>query len=284
MDYFDRLLNENKIEVKAECDDSGVNNANSVCGCKTNEGVSRESETCDPEAVGQKKFDLRLLIGLLDIFVAIPLTFVICYLSGDRKMYITSIIILVLAMLPFFISFERKKYDARMLALLSVLTAVTIVSRIAFAFIPAFVPMAGFIIIVAMNFGPQAGFMCGSIGMIVSNMLFGQGPWTPWQMFGYGLIGLFAGLLYKAGIISEKHLIRSSIISFFLVCILSSAFLDSATLFFMYTKFSNTSILAIYLAGLPMNILNSFASALAVLLLSKPAAGIIGRIKMKYGM
>lgn len=225
-----------------------------------------------------------LIISIIIIAIAIPGTVALSYLFGDRKLYIASVIIMVLAMIPFFVSFEGSKPDARLLATLAVMTAIAVISRVAFIWAPSFKPMAGVIIMTAIAFGPQAGFMCGSLSMIVSNILFGQGPWTPWQMFCYGMIGFVAGLLANGKILSERHVTRTSVISFFIVFILSSLVLDTSSVLMMSTTVTLGSAIAIYLAGIVPNILNSLASCFAVFLLLKPLTAILNRLKKKYGI
>ena len=223
-------------------------------------------------------------VSIAVIAVAIPATVFFSYLLGDRNLYIASVIIMILAMVPFFVSFEGSKPDARYLAILAVLTAIAVISRVAFIWLPSFKPMAGVIIMIAMAFGSQAGFMSGALSMIVSNIIFGQGPWTPWQMFCYGLIGFVAGLLAKSRILSEKHVIRTSIISFFLVFILSGIVLDTCSLFLMTSSITLESAITIYLGGIVPNMTNALASSLCVFLLLKPFMAILNRLKMKYGL
>ena len=137
---------------------------------------------------------------------------------------------------------------------------------------------------IAMAFGPQAGFMSGALSIIISNIIFGQGPWTPWQMFCYGLIGFIAGLLAGGRILSEKHVIRTSIITFILVTVLSSAILDTSSLFLMISSINAGSIITVYTAGIFLNMMNALASSLCVFLLLKPFMAILNRLKIKYGM
>ena len=237
-------------------------------------------ETSKPK----KKVNKAFWVSIIVMVVCIPATVALSYLLGDRKLYIASVIIMILAMVPFFVSFEGSKPDARYLAMLAVLTAIAVISRLAFIWLPSFKPMAGIIIMIAMAFGPQAGFMSGALSMIVSNIIFGQGPWTPWQMFCYGLIGFIAGLLANARILSEKHVIRTSIISFVLVTLLSSAILDTSSLFLMVSGVTMGSALTVYSAGIFLNMLNALASSLCVFLLLKPFMAILNRLKLKYGL
>ncbi len=55
-----------------------------------------------------------------------------------------------------------------------------------------------------MPYGPEAGFLTGAVAALASSLFFGQGPWTPWQMFAWGLIGFIAGLLGRAGLLKKK--------------------------------------------------------------------------------
>ncbi len=114
--------------------------------------------------------------------------------EGDHYLLFSFMMILA-AKLPLFLSFERKKMDAREIVLIAMLAAIAAVSRIPFAGIPSVQPTSFVIIVAGLVFGAHTGFMIGAIAALVSNMFLGQGPWTPWQMFGWGMMGLTAGLL-----------------------------------------------------------------------------------------
>ncbi len=231
-----------------------------------------------------KKSRLPLIVSLIVAVLLIPATLIVSYILGDRNYYIASIIIVILVMVPFFVSFENKKPDARYLATMAVLIAIVVISRVAFFWIPSFKPMSGIIILIAMSFGPQAGFMCGALSMLISNFIFGQGAWTPWQMFCYGMIGLIAGFLAKSKIFSRKHIIRTSIITFFLVFVLSTVILDTNSLLWLSSSINLRSAFTFYIAGFPMNITNGLTGAVTVFILLKPFFAILDRLKSKYGL
>ena len=63
--------------------------------------------------------------------------------------------------------------------------------------IGSFKPIAAIVIITGVSLGGEAGFLCACLIMMISNMFFGQGPWTPWQMFSYGMIGYLAGIRFS---------------------------------------------------------------------------------------
>ena len=116
-------------------------------------------------------------------------------------------VFLLASSLPFFLVFEKKRPQAREMVPIAVMAALAVVGRAAFAVVPLpnFKPCSAIIIITALAFGPEAGFLTGALTAFVSNFIFGQGPWTPWQMFTWGLIGFLAGILKNAGVFAGKR-------------------------------------------------------------------------------
>nr|WP_261381555.1 ECF transporter S component [Paenibacillus cremeus] len=113
----------------------------------------------------------------------------------DEHYLLLSFVLIAVAMLPLFARFERRRVEARELVLLAVLSAIAAIGRVPFAPLPSVQPTSFVIIISALAFGGEAGFMIGAIAALVSNVFLGQGPWTPWQMFCWGMIGATAGWL-----------------------------------------------------------------------------------------
>ena len=124
--------------------------------------------------------------SLLVIFILIPGTLLLGRRLPGRWYYLTSTAIVVEIMLPFFAAFESRRPQARELVILAVMAALAAVSRVAFVFLPYFKPLTGIVMLTAVAFGPQAGFLTGAMAIFASNFFFSQGPWTPWQMFAYG--------------------------------------------------------------------------------------------------
>lgn len=231
-----------------------------------------------------KKSTKGFWISIVVTVLLIPAVFLISPYLGDRNMYITSVIVMILSMVPFFASFESRKPQARELVILAVMCALTVAARAAFVWAPSFKPMAGIIMITAMAFGPQAGFMTGSLSMIISNMIFGQGPWTPWQMFAYGMAGFITGFLAKAKIMDEKKPIKCAIIGFVMMVLIIGPILDTSTVFSMASIINVETVGVIYLSGLPVNISQAIATAITLVLLTRPITEKLSRIKIKYGL
>jgi energy-coupling factor transport system substrate-specific component len=96
--------------------------------------------------------------------------------------------------------YERSRPPAKVVALVAALAALAVVGRIAFAPIPNVKPTTDIALFAGYALGPIPGFAVGAISALVSNFFFGQGPWTPWQMLGWGLAGLIgAGVAAVAG-------------------------------------------------------------------------------------
>ena len=129
--------------------------------------------------------------------------------------------------------------------MLSVLCALAVAARAAFVAVPHFKPMTGIIMISGMAFGPAAGFLTGAVSGFVSNFLFGQGPWTPWQMFAYGVGGFLAGLLARLGILKRGRL-GLALFGFFSVALAVGPLLDTSTLFTMSAAITPAAALAVY--------------------------------------
>ena len=86
--------------------------------------------------------------------------------------------------------FEDRKPQAREVLLIAVMAAIAVVGRMAFFMLPQFKPVTAIVIITGISLGAEAGFLTGAVAGFVSNFFFGQGPWTPWQMFAFGIIVL----------------------------------------------------------------------------------------------
>lgn len=134
------------------------------------------------------KYLITLSILLLAILISFPL------ISAEHYL-IFSLLIMVGSFLPFMIRFAKQKLTSRELVMLALLGAIAAISRVPFASLPSVQPTTFVIIVTAIVLGPQSGFVVGALAAIVSNLFLGQGPWTPWQMYSWGMIGLVAGLL-----------------------------------------------------------------------------------------
>jgi energy-coupling factor transport system substrate-specific component len=189
-------------------------------------------------------------------------------------------------MIPFALAFEGRRPQARELVLLAALTALIVASRAVLFMVPQGKPVAALVIICGAALGPRSGFLLGALSIFVSNFFFGQGPWTPWQMAGMGLIGLLAGVLFsgaekKAG---ARYTAALCVYGFFATLVLYGLLLDTASALLFSSTFSWKIWLTVCLAGLPFNLLHAGMSILFLAVLSAPVTEKITRIKRKYGL
>ncbi len=90
-----------------------------------------------------------------------------------------------------FVWYERTHPTTRVIALVATLAAMAALGRVAFAAPPNVKPTTDIVLIAGYTLGGAPGFMVGAVAALASNLFFGQGPWTPWQMVGWGGVGLF---------------------------------------------------------------------------------------------
>ena len=112
------------------------------------------------------------LFTLLSVFVLIPAALLFGKTLPGRAHYLTSTLVIIFILVPFLLSFEGRKPQARELVLIAVLCALAVASRAAFAWLPHFKPIFGVMIIAGIAFGPQAGFLVGAISAFSSNFFF----------------------------------------------------------------------------------------------------------------
>lgn len=148
---------------------------------------------------GQRRaLNKRTALSAMLIFVAIPATIAVGTLVFDGAKYmLISLFVLLYTMLPFFLIFERRKPKAREIVLLAMMSAITVCAHM---FFHVTVPLqigTAMVVIAGISMGPEAGFLVGALSRFICNFYLGQGPWTPWQMFSWGLLGFLAGLTFN---------------------------------------------------------------------------------------
>ena len=225
-----------------------------------------------------------MVFTLLTLFVLIPATLFLGTQLRGRWHYLTSTLVILEAMLPFFFSFESRRPQARELVIIAVMSALAVAGRVAIP-VPNFKAVTGIVMIAGMAFGPQAGFMTGAISAFASNFFYAQGPWTPWQMLAYGMGGFLAGLFFsKERIRPRLAWILRTVFAFFGVLLVVGPLLDTCTVFTTGSRLSWKFAAAVYLAGFPHNVIHALSTAVTVLLLGSPLLNKLNRIKTKYGL
>lgn len=225
---------------------------------------------------------IKKVVIICVVFLLVPLTLALgVWLFKDRKYNVISIIVAFLSCVPFFIRFEKGVNGARELAVIAVMTAFSIVGRLIFAPLPGFKPVTAFTVIAGVALGPEAGFLVGSLTAVVSNFFFGQGPWTPFQMFAWGLLGFLSGVL----------LFRAKKKSLFLICVLGavggvlfSLLMDIWTTISLDGVFNLKRYFANVLSSLPFMGIYAVSNVIFLMILTSSFLSKLERIKIKYGI
>lgn len=222
------------------------------------------------------------LFRVLTCALLIPATLFLGTRLHGRWYYLTCTLVIIEVMLPFFLAFETRKPQARELVTIAVMCALSVASRVV-VLIPNFKPMTAIIMITGIALGPEAGFLTGAIGAFASNFFFSQGPWTPWQMMGYGFGGFLAGLVFYG-----KNRRRSpgilAVFGFLTIQLVVGPLLDCCTIFTTGSKLTWKFAATVFAAGVPYNLKHALACAVTMLLFSKPLLGKLDRLITKYGM
>lgn len=203
-------------------------------------------------------------------------------LANSVNFYIISVAILVLSMLPFFISFEVKNITSRELVLVATLIALAVVSRAAFYLVPQIKPIAAVVIVSAICLGGEMGYIIGAFSMFVSNFIFGQGYWTPFQMVAMGAVGLVAGLIFK---LVKANRYTMSIVGFVLVFALYGVIVDASSVLMMSgDNITLKGALAIYGAGVPFSLVFAISTAAFLFLFGEIFIKKVDRLNTKFGL
>ena len=231
-----------------------------------------------------RKLTKRAIVATFLILLLIPLTiYVGVFFFGGRKYYFISLLIILEAMIPFFMVLESRKPKARELIVISVLCAIAVTGRAAFFMLPQFKPVVALVIIAGVCFGGETGFLVGGLTGFISNFFLGQGPWTPWQMFTFGIIGFVAGILFKKGFL-RKTKASLCIFGFIITIVIYGGIMNSASVIMWQNKINWDMIASAYIIGVPFDLIHALGTAFFLWFISEPMIDKIERIKIKYGL
>lgn len=242
------------------------------------------SESVIQVAKDKRKLSKRTVAAAILILLFIPLTiFIGVYYLEDKKYYFISLLIILQTMVPFAMIFEGRNPQARELVVIAVLCAIGTAGRAAFFMLPNFKPVAAIVIVSGIALGGESGFMVGAMTMLLSNMLFGQGPWTPWQMFAMGIIGFIAGVLFRKGLLLRER-IAMSVFGALAVFIVYGGIMDPASAIMWQPEITWTVIATYMVMGVPINLVHASATFLFLFFMGEPMLEKLDRIKVKYGL
>lgn len=248
--------------------------------------TQKRNEDIVMDSVG-RGFGKRTVVSIVAVLALIPATiwFGVARL-GDKKYFFISLLVLLEAMLPFFVSFEDRKPKVRDIVTLAVMCALAVTGRTAFFMLPNFTPVMAIVIIAGVAFGCEGGFITGAMTMFVSNFIMGQGPWTPWQMFAMGLVGFLAGLFFAGSSVRTRNMTKLGLCIFgALICIVVyGGIMNPASVIMWQPNVNFSMIMASYVTGFPFDLAQATATVIALWLVARPFLEKLDRVRIKFGV
>ena len=264
------------------------------CVCR----ASRTDETtATASSDGPRKTAPHRARGVVEAvaLAAVPAMLAITTLAGVRQTAILSFAVVIAALGILFASFEASGARLRELMPTVVLAALAAAGRIVFAAVPSMKPVSAIAIIAGVMLGRRSGFMVGALAALASNFFFGQGPWTPWQMYAWGLVGWGAGALAQTGVFgvrpraADSPSARRRVVG--TACLLAYGFVSSVAygwilnawtvLGFLHAH-TTFQVLAVYAASLPFDIAHGVATVGFLLALWAPWQRKLARVLRPY--
>ncbi|MCH5266903.1 MAG: ECF transporter S component [Lachnospiraceae bacterium] len=269
-----------------------------------------------PEVERKKRLVRNLcLLGVIVLLLAC--LFLFSQLAYMNTHYLlVSVFVLAGGLLPVFVSFEQRRPQAREVVLLAVMTALCVGVNVLCSHTIPLHAGTMLVILTGIALGPEAGFLVGALGRLVCNFFDGQGPWTPWQMLTWGLLGLLAGLVFYRGGSRRKRIdgngvfgrnpnsdgkekksisLRESILCMTVFTFLSvfiiyggvmnlAAWLMSHAMSPTDTPLTLEELLVIYVTGAPYDILHGAGAAICMFLFGDILLQKIRRVQIKFGI
>ena len=225
----------------------------------------------------------RLLHALEPLeLAAVPLSMAACTILGIEATAGLTMLVALLALLLVFAGYEASRPALRQVMPTVVLASLAAAGRVLFAPLPDVKPVSAIAIVAGSLLGRRNGFMVGALAALVSNAFFGQGAWTPWQMYAWGLVGYLAGVLADAGAL-RRH--RWALLAYgFASALLYGAILNGWYVLGFVRPLTAAGVLAGYAAAVPWDVVHGLATVGFLALIWLPWGRSIRRVVAKYDL
>lgn len=247
----------------------------------------------------------------------VPAVLAACAALRAEHAALLSLAVVLAALGLFFAQYEQRAPRLRDIMPTVVLAACAAAGRVLFGPIPDFKPVSAIAIIAGAVFGRRSGFMTGALAALASNFFLGQGPWTPWQMYAWGLVGYLGGVLAQAGAfrgaercaglggayadtaparqpkrglrwwrgLAQRVLLALPLYLYgFLSGPLYGLILNTWSIVGFYHPQTAAQLAAVYAAALPFDLAHGAATVLFLLALYAPWCRKLARVKRAYGL
>ncbi len=181
-----------------------------------------------------------------------------------------------------FFAFERGKPRAWELVIIAQMSALAISARAIFSFVPYFNPVLALIMLSGASLGAKKGFMTGALTAFGSNFIFGQGPWTLYQMVSWGSAGAIFGLLALSGVIRRSDWRRrdyaAAAVCAALSIVLITGPLADLSGVFMFGVTDAKGLFALLAGGFVLNVTLAASTVITLLLCARPLLFALSRV------
>jgi len=227
------------------------------------------------------------ILDLMEVLllILVPAVLALSIIYQFKQTALLSALVAMAAVLPFFLRFEKANVKPRDIMPIVVMVAIAVALRLLLTPLYYVTASSAIVIIAGLGFGKRSGFMTGALLALVSNLFLGQGPWTPWQMYSWGMMGYVSGALANAKFMQKSWQVAAfgGVMSFLYGLILNTY---AAFGFFtgQATERTVESVIAVYVAGISYDMAHVASTVVFLLLIFKPWMAKLVRIKTKYGI
>lgn len=228
-----------------------------------------------------KKLSSITLTSVICVLLT-PVVIIGCFLLvRGKQYYLASAVIILLALAALFASLEKKKLQTRELVTIACIVALAVAGRAALFMLPQVKLTCAIVILAAISFGPDVGFLCGALSMLVSNVIFGQGAHTPFQMFGMGLVAFLCGVLFYKKKSARNRWLVAAVGG--LLCFAVYGFIvDTSSVLFFAQSSDIKAILAVYASGVSFNLIHAATTFVTLAIFTPYIGETFERIAKKY--
>ncbi len=223
---------------------------------------------------------LRLVVEVLAL-ASVPCVLAGCAALSVEQSAALSLLVALGAVAVFLAGYERSRPGLGQIMPTAVLAALAAAGRILFAAVPDVKPVSAVCIMAGASFGRHSGFLVGALAALVSNFFFGQGPWTAWQMYAWGVVG------YGAGVLAAHGAFRRDAVLYaygFASALVYGLLMNGWYVIGFVHPFSWEAAVLAFAAAAPFDVVHGLATVAFLRILYKPWRRKLDRIKTKFGL
>ena len=221
----------------------------------------------------------------LPLLLAVPAAMYAAAWTGAARSAFAMLAVAVLVLALFFAGYEASRPGLRQIMPTLVLAALAAAGRILFGAVPDFKPVSAIAIIAGVALGRRNGFMVGALAAFTSNFFFGQGMWTPWQMYAWGAVGYLGGVLGDAGAFerADGSCRRWAVLAYGAASALFyGAIINAYDIIGFLKPFTWAGAAARLALAVPFDLMHAFATVVFLAALYAPWTRRIERVVRKY--